>query len=96
MYRKGVSLVLIALTIALAVFYVYSIARTVSNGIALNDINKEIVSVKRSISELDQAFLAKEKAVTIDLAHSKGFIATDVSLFIDRDASQGLSFNNER
>lgn len=95
-HRRTMSLLMLALSIGLFGFYLYSLARTVANGIELGAIQGEVETIKRSISELDESFLAKEKIVTMDLAHEKGFVSADISLFIDRDAVGGLSFNNAR
>jgi hypothetical protein len=85
---------LTALLITVFGYYAYLINRTVMNVVARENTEREIAALSGTIGELEFEYITLRNAVTLELAHAKGFQDATPTQFISRAVTiQSLSYN---
>jgi hypothetical protein len=77
--------------------YVYLVNATIMNVVAREQIETNISDLSTTIGTLEYKYISLKNAVTIDLAHAKGFTdASPTSFLARKDAAPALSYNGAR
>lgn len=66
------------------VLYMYFLSASVIHVVMRKEVDKEIVALGSTLSELETEFIEAQHSVSEDIASAKGFTHTDHKIFIDR------------
>ncbi len=66
------------------VLYMYFLSATVIHVVMRKEVDKEIVALGSTLSELETEFIEAQHAVSEDIASRKGYKHADNKIFIDR------------
>ncbi len=66
------------------VLYMYFLSATVIHVVMRKEVDKEIVALGSTLSELETEFIEAQHAVSEDIASLKGYKHADHKIFIDR------------
>lgn len=81
--------------VSLVCLYGYFLSATVVHVVMQKELRREINSVHSHISTLEAEYIARQHAISDEIASLQGFVATDHKVFIDKGAaSLVLSTNN--
>ena len=88
-FRRQITTAVIMLCALTALIYAVNLYRVISHTIALQQIEKQAVTLNTNIDTLDGKYLVLSKTITPDTLTSKGFDTGTVTAFISRTTSLG-------
>jgi hypothetical protein len=92
--ERALFYILASVLVVVFMLYAYLVNRTILNVVAREQTQKQITSLSSSIGNLEFKYITAKNSVTLDLAHSKGFIDSNSTTFIARKAnSSTLTYN---
>ncbi len=68
----------------LAGLYFYFLSVSVIHVVINEELSEEVNKVQGEIAELEAVYMEKQHSLSIDLAKSHGYVATNKKIFIDR------------
>jgi hypothetical protein len=85
---------LFSLIVGLVFVYAYFVNGTIQNIVEAKDMRVKISALTSSIGNLEASYLEKKGEITLEYAHSKGFVESSSSaLYIAKKSEASLSFN---
>jgi hypothetical protein len=88
--REYVVFILMSLTLALGVYYLFLINQTIGNAVKEREMRNSIVELRKDIAGLEVSFIEKESGLTLDYAHERGFKNFGKRQFVNRDTNLTL------
>lgn len=91
--EHGLKLTYALLTVCaiLMAVYVYNIFKVISNSVALEKVQKEMMALNSKVDSLDSQYLELSSAITPDNLNHYGLQQVKVSSYISRSASLGIA-----
>ena len=86
-YRSRITVVILGLCAALALYYGVSIYMTVTKTVALDAARAQVTALSSSVNKLDGSYLDLSRTITPDKLAGYGLSQGKVSQFISRSAS---------
>lgn len=77
----------LSLVVVFAGAYLFLVNRTVMNIVARERMQREIATASASLSELEFSYMTAKNSVTLEKAHSIGFVDASPSTFLSRSSS---------
>lgn len=95
-HRERVFAILVGCCVLGAVVYGYSLQKAIVNVVQREEMVKLMQRESSAVADLESKYFSLKNAVSLDLAHRKGFKDAPVAVFISKKAlGSTLTLNNE-
>lgn len=94
-YKERIFIFLLVGISLLIVAYSYFLHSAIANVVEREKIVKEIRTVSTAVGELESQYFALKSEIDMDLAHSKGFKDSEISMFISKKSLTAMAHANE-
>lgn len=82
----------VASLLTMVAFYMYFLSASVVHVVMRKEVDKELVALGSTLSELETEFIEVQHSVSADIASQRGYTVAEHKVFIDRsDATLVLS-----
>ena len=95
-YREKLFTVLIASIIFVGFAYVFLLQKAIINVVDRQKLSQQITKLSVQSGDLEAKYFSMQKAITVDLAHTKGFKSAEVTAYISKKSeTAAVAFNHE-
>jgi hypothetical protein len=93
LYKKAIVILSAALCGVLVMYGVLAV-QTYARAVDQDTLKQRVADTAASVSTLEHDYMRRMDLLTLDDAHTRGFIDTDVSLFVSRQNAHTLTLHD--